>query len=133
MVNIEFGIKDTFEKLRESLDLSSQRLSEEAALRNMDSQKVFESFTAELKSAFISQTETFNTAVEDKKSNLDYLKYLEPLLLEVKAYKNGNADAEKLYNQLLALNGLISSSNQILRHIEEDNKTPLYKKIFKTK
>lgn len=136
VVNIEFGIKDTFEKLKESLQESSQNLSEEATLRNSESRKVFESFTEELKSAFISQTEAFNGALEDKKSNLDYLKHLEPLLSEVKSYKNANStnnSADKLYDQIVELNGIMSSSNQMLKHIEEDVKTPLYKKLFQIK
>ena len=133
VVNIEFGIKDTFEKLKESLQQSTQNLSEEATLRNSESRKVFESFTEELKSAFVGQTEAFNAAIEDKKSNLDYLKHLEPLLLEVKSYKsvkNDTNSSDKLYDQIVELNGIMSSSNQMLNNIEQDVKKPILKKLF---
>ncbi|MBB6274090.1 hypothetical protein HDF26_004563 [Pedobacter cryoconitis] len=132
IVNIGFGIKDTFDELKTNLESSSQRLNEEAINRNIASQKVFESFTEELKTSFSTQLETFNTVIEEKKSNLDYLKHLEPLLNEVKSHKTSK-NSDQLYEQIVELTNIMSSSNQMLKHIEADVKTPLLRKLFQIK
>lgn len=133
IVDVSFGIKDTFSQLQNSIQISSQSLSEEASLRNLESQKVFDEFSDELKEAFINQAETVRLAMEDKVSNLDYLKHLEPLLAEVKSYRNSNSGSEKLYSELVELNTKISASNALLWQIEKDTQIPFFKKLFPKK
>ena len=136
VATVSFGITDAFKQMNKEMVDKSKELSVEAALRNEDSRKVFAEFTKDLKTSFEEQTasyrvavekqaESFRLAVEEKKSNLDYLGNLGPLLTEVKSLKNagGNYNTDKLLSQLNEL-------NHMLKWVEEDINTPILKKLF---
>lgn len=150
VAGVSFGIKDTFDELRNAIKDISDNVSVEATIRSEESQKVFESFTTELKNALEDQTKLFGEAIEEKKSNLDYLRYLEPLLAEVKSNNsliqdqvtkleriNSGSDEPpdngKLYSEFVVLNTLVSGTNNTLKNIEDDLKTPFFKKYFRRK
>lgn len=130
--NVSFGIKDTFDELKLSLSNSGQNLSNEAALRSIENEKLFNAFTNELQQVFSNQTEAIRVALEEKKSSLEYLRFLEPLLNEVKSYKKetNNNVSDNLNTQISELANIMSTSNRILRRIDENLKLPFYKKIF---
>jgi hypothetical protein len=150
VASVSFGIKDTFDELRNAIKDISDNVSVEATIRSEESQKVFESFTTELKNTLEDQTKLFGVAIEEKKSNLDYLRHLEPLLAEVKSnnsliqdqmakleWFNASADESsdngKLYSEFVVLTSLVSGTNNTLKNIEDDLKTPFFKKYFRQK
>lgn len=134
VVNISFNVRDTFDELQKSLQLSSTELSTEATLRSVEHAKVFDAFSKELKSSFEKQRDILLESLEEKKSNLDHLKHLETLVTEIKTFRvpsNVSGSSEKLYAQLVELTAVMSSSNRVLTRIEENARKPFYKKIFK--
>jgi len=152
VVKVSFGVKDIFNELSKSLHDSSRILSEEATSRNIHNGKVFDDFTEAFKQAFISQADAVKNAIEEKKSNLDYLPKLENILEELKACNEPNAVLEKLfdevvsikasieptvndnssdltmilqdkhYSELIELNSKMSANNKILANIENRNR-----------
>lgn len=133
VVNVSFGVKDTFNQLKESLILNNQSLEAEVVKRNLDTKNVFNEFNNELKDSFLNQTEMFKEILEEKKSNLDQLKHLESILNELKANKNNGNSNEKAVSQIAELGNAISLSNEFLSKIDKKIQKPFYTRFFPKK
>jgi hypothetical protein len=132
VVNVSFGIKDTFAELKNSVINSSRELGIETTLRTVENKKVFQDFAEDLRTAFEKQSDAFKETLEEKKTNLDYLRFLEPLLEEVKAQKQApvNNEMGKVFSQLVELTKIMSSSNRSLKQMEENSGRPFFKRMF---
>jgi hypothetical protein len=151
---VSYGIKDVFDQLKNSLQSESRILNEEAALRNEESKYVFTSFidqlkksfeiqedefkismlnfSKELKLSFENQEELFKASIEEKKSNLDYLKFLEPLFTEVKSQNQSQQKGNtiKLSEDLSEMGRTLQNANSILETLAESDKRSIIKKLF---
>ena len=130
LVDVGFSIKDTFAQLNNSLKQASESLGDEAVDRNVNSRKVFEEFSNDLKNSFEQQVEVLRIVMEEKKSSLDYLKHLETLLTEVRSLKGEGKTPQYFSEQIGLLQSGIYSTNETLKRIELDAKKPFYKKLF---
>lgn len=133
VISVGFSVKDTFEQLKASLSKSSELLGEEAINRNLESRKLFDEFSSELRTSFTMQAETVKAIMEEKKSSLDHLKHLETLLSEVRALRGGDQVGDQLASQINQLQMSIFATNETLVRIEQDAKRPLFTRIFKQK
>lgn len=133
VINVTFEIKDTFEQLKNSLILNSQRLAEEADQRNLASKSIFAEFNNDLKDSFLNQTEMFKSVLAEKKSNLDQLQNLDSILSELKSSNNSSLSTEKVVSQITELSNSISKSNDFLAKIDRKIQKPFYTRFFPRK
>ncbi len=74
----------------------------------------------------------FKASIEEKKSNLDYLKFLEPLFTEVKSQNQSQQKGNtiKLSEDLTEMGRTLQNANSILETLAESDKRSIIKKLF---